>query len=296
MCWNPSCDERGNLRTLVSDTLGASDYEVARLLVKLSDDKVSAKERLSRARKTGTPFPSFPIEIINRMHDDLMAGGPGLDYMHDRGFTDETMNRYLVGYSSQKHMIATPMFDVSGNPLGVIGRGVADKVFNNSVDLPKNRTLWNIHNAKRYDTIVVCEANFDAMRISQAGYPNVVATLGGSFSEEHIEQLERYATTIVIMTDNDKHLDYVVENCRRCERAGYSFCRGHNPGRKLGEHIARQMRDRGKIVRWAVWSESEIYPHGAKDAGDMTDEEIRHCIEYAESNFRYAQRMKDVVV
>lgn len=296
ICFNGACDKRGNLRSMVSDLTGASDYEIMRLLIRAGGERGSSLSRLRASRSRNTPFPTMPEDLVDRLHEDLMGSPEALEYMKGRGFNEKTLREYRVGYSPAKNMISTPMFDVSGNPVGVIGRGLEGKVFRNSVDLPTGRTLWNIHNAKTHDTVIVCEANFDAMRISQAGYPNVVACLGGNFSPEHAEQLERYATFIVIMTDNDDPNGHRVENCRRCSSAGYVLCRGHNPGRKLGAKIADEMTARGRVVRWAVYSESEIYPRGAKDAGDMTEEEIRQCIQNAESNFKYKQRMRNVVV
>jgi hypothetical protein len=38
---------------------------------------------------------------------------------------------------------------------------------------------------------------------------------------------------------------------------------------------------------WASHEYGKIYPHSAKDAGDMTDEEIKLCINNAVSNIEY---------
>lgn len=295
LCFNGACDKRGNLRTLVSDLTGASDYEIMRLLVKVQgDNNVSATEKLRRVRKSDAPFPECPQALLDDLHANLMADERAREYMRSRGIQEDTLKHFQVGYSYARDMISTPMYDINGTPIGMIGRGIDSKVFKNSVDLPTGRTLWNIHNAKKHETIIVVESNFDAMRVHQAGFPNVVACLGGNFSSEHAEQIDRVASFVIIMTDNDDPNEHKVENCRRCDRAGWALCRGHNPGRKLGEKIAEELK--GKVVRWAVHSESEIYPHGAKDAGDMTDDEIRHCINNAESMFAYRRRMKDVVV
>jgi DNA primase len=49
--------------------------------------------------------------------------------------------------------------------------------------------------------VIVCESSFDAIRIHQSGFPNVVATLGGNISMENIQNLNKYASSIIIMTD-----------------------------------------------------------------------------------------------
>jgi hypothetical protein len=42
-----------------------------------------------------------------------------------------------------------------------------------------------------------------------------------------------------------------------------------------------------KDILWASFSYGKIYPHDAKDAGDMTDEEIKACIKNAVSDIEY---------
>jgi hypothetical protein len=81
------------------------------------------------------------------------------------------------------------------------------------------------------------------------------------------------------MTDNDK--PRIEKNCKKC-RGG---CRGHNAGRELGASIETKMQ--GKKILWAMYDDKTIYPHNAKDAGDLTDEEIRQCLRNAMSSFEY---------
>jgi hypothetical protein len=42
-----------------------------------------------------------------------------------------------------------------------------------------------------------------------------------------------------------------------------------------------------KDILWASYEYGKIYPHDAKDAGDMTDEEIKACIKNAVSDIEY---------
>jgi hypothetical protein len=250
---------------------------------------MTLQERRAKRQKAREP-QTFPQEVLDKMIKDFWDDSPALQYMRDRGFDDKTLRTYGLGYSRAKNMVATPMHDVNGRPVGVIGRSLPpeDKRFKNSVGLPTSHTLWNMHRAKTHgDTVIICEANFDAMRIAQAGYPNVVACLGGNFSDEHAEQLARMFTTIVIMTDNDDSTKHVYIGCKKCRAKGLDKCAGHNPGRALGATIASEMMKRGKVVRWAAYDDKIVYPHGAKDAGDMTDEEIRKCIKGAVSNLTY---------
>lgn len=263
-------------------------YEALRLLAQLkTDNRISLKER--RERRAAKEIPFFPQEILDKMRSDFWADSLALDYMRSRGFDDKTLEVYDIGYSAAKNLVATPMHDIDGNPVGVIGRTIdGDKRFKNSVGLPTSQTLWNAHRARRAgETAIICEANFDAMRIAQAGYPNVVACLGGNFSPYHADQLARNFTNVIIMTDNDDSTKHTYIGCKKCFAKGHKTCRGHNPGRALGATIATEMTKRGKVVRWAAYDEGIVYPHDAKDAGDMTDDEIRHVLKKTVSNFVY---------
>ena len=289
ICFNHACGETGTLNELIRRTTGSNEFEALRLISQMkSGTQISLAERRAR-RAAREEAAVFPQEVLDRMKTDFWNDSPALEYMHGRGFTDSTLDKYNIGYSAQKNLVATPMYDTDGTPVGVIGRTISgEKRFKNSVGLPTSQTLWNIHNAKRAgETGIVCEANFDAMRISQAGFPNVVACLGGNFSPQHADQLAYNFSNIIVMTDFDDKEKYKYKNCKKCGAKGFKTCQGHNPGRDLGETIAREMSSRGRAVRWAVYDEGVVYPHGAKDAGDMTDEEIRQCLTKSVSNFAY---------
>jgi len=234
------------------------------------------------------------MELLERMESDLWNSNAAQGYlMLTRGFSEKTLRHFRVGYSAGQGMVFTPMFDVTGALLGGIGRSIVGKEFKNTPRLPRGRTLWNIHNAKKHNTAVVVEANFDGMSVHQAGFPGVVGVLGGHFSEEHADQLDRHFERVVIMTDDDNVAEHTYENCRKCLDAGHPECQGHNPGRELGETIAAKMQKRGKPVFWAMYSDEVIYP--AKDPNAMSDNEIRQCLTNPVSTFRYHRLMESVV-
>ena len=56
-------------------------------------------------------------------------------------------------------------------------------------------------------------------------------------------------------------------------------------GRSLGNNIFNKLRN--KDILWASYEYGKIYPHNAKDAGDMTDEEIKLCINNSASHIEY---------
>jgi hypothetical protein len=176
------------------------------------------------------------------------------------------------------------MHDPTGMLVGFVGRSVEGKIFKNTNNLPKSKTAWNFHRAKRTgETVIIVESSFDAMRIHQAGYPNVIALLGGHVTSYHLDQISKTFSNVVIMTDFDKKI--YRANCRKC--AGRRECQGHRPGRELGHSIVNGLPM--TRIKWAAYDDECVYPHDAKDAGDMTDDEIRHCLTHAVSNFEYSR-------
>jgi DNA primase len=291
ICFNPSCDKRGSLRELIKDTKGGNPFEIERVILKYKSlNPVSFEERLAKAMEKAPDFVEFPANVLERLSKHF-PGSAGEAYMHTRGFLDDTLSFFEVGYSDKKNMVVVPMHDAKGMPIGIIGRAASstDKTFKNSTGLPKSRTAWNFHRAKRHGgTIIVCESSFDGMRIHQAGYPNVVALLGGHFSDFHMDQLNKHFSTIIIMTDFENELE-VRPNCKRCKGNPpneYGIrCVGHRAGRDLGRSIAEKLPN--KKILWAAYDDVCVYPHKAKDASDMTDEEIRQCLTNAVSNIEY---------
>jgi len=290
-CFNPSCEAAGTLPSLLGRLKGLNPFQTLRVINKNKDhESVDLTAAVTAAMDKPPEFVEFPQSVL----DGAVAafkGSVAETYMKSRGFLDSTLEYFGVGYSKNQGMVIVPMHDPKGMPIGLIGRTPShtDKRFKNSTNLPKSKTCWNFHRAKKCgDTVIVCEASYDAMRIHQAGYPNVVALLGGHLTDWHVAQLGRTFSTIIIMTDFDQK--QYRPNCRMCKDVKFGYgevrCRGHRPGRDLGRQIANRLSH--KRIFWAAYSESEVFPDGAKDASDMTDEQIRACIKNAVSHVEYA--------
>jgi hypothetical protein len=227
-------------------------------------------------------FKEFPQQLVDQLHENYLQSDIAIEYMHSRGFTDVTAEQFNIGFSTAKQMVTVPLHSPDGLLVGIVGRAIDQKVFKNSTGLPTSQTLFNLHNAKtKGSTVIITEAAFDTMRIVQAGYPNCIANLGGHMSAAKIKLLERYFDKIIIMTDFDTKKTF--ELCKKCSPEP---CKGHNAGRDLGMMIAKELSH--KNVYWAAYDYKIVYPSGAKDAGDLTEDEIRKCIENAVPHYEYA--------
>lgn len=266
-CFNPSCDNSGNLEGLLRKTKGLNYFEATKVIIKHKDSVVTPiTERLAAIREEAPDFVEFPTEPVERMQQDLWADPAhrAVYYLTSRGLSEETIKHFGIGYSSKRDMTIVPMHDPKGMLVGFIGRSVEGKSFKNTLNLPKSKTAWNFHRAKKHgETVIIVESSLDAMRIHQAGYPNVIALLGGSVTANHIKQINETFSNVVIMTDFDE------------------------AGRHLGYAIAQRLPN--KRILWAAYDDTCVFPHGAKDVGDMTDQEIRRCLTNAVSNFEYVQ-------
>lgn len=263
ICFNPSCGEAGTLQELVRRVTHKNEFEVLRFISSMETEALeNFDELLSEAMEEKPDFEEFPEETLDRLHADLAGNKNARDYLESREINTDSIRHFWLGYSSAMKMVVTPVHSPDGMCIGVVGRSIEGKSFKNSTNLPKSKTLFNVHRAKKIgDHVIVVESNFDAIRIHQAGFPNVVATLGGFLSAEQHKLLNRYFNRITIMTDSDL------------------------AGRELGLSIANKLRM--KDVLWASCGYGKIYPHDAKDAGDMTDEEIKFCIKNAVSDIEY---------
>lgn len=73
----------------------------------------------------------------------------------------------------------------------------------------KNRTLYNINNLKKekakngLSSIIMVEGYMDAISVYNAGFKNVVASMGTSLTIEQARLLKRFAPTVLISYDGD---------------------------------------------------------------------------------------------
>ena len=270
VCYNQNCNSSGTILDLVMKLTNRNHFEALRFI---SSNKMSEEEMLEEElkellddRPEFVEFSQLTLDSLYgypKHHPDVPESIAFKNYLYSRKITDEAIDHFRIGWSCTQKMFTIPLHSPDGIPVGVIGRSVEGKAFKNSPNLPRNKTLFNIHRAKREGgTIIVVESSLDAIRLWQAGFPNAVATLGGSISDVNIQNLNRYASTIILMTDND------------------------SAGRALGNTIANKLKN--KNILWAKYDHNTVYPHMAKDVGDLTDEEIKACIKNAIPHFEYA--------
>lgn len=256
-CFSAECEAKMHLVELVRTINRCGLFPAMRLIKRYERERKIGQEIRDILAKP-EELPPFDKQLLLEYQEDFWDTPRAKNYIKSRGISKHSAELFGLGYDRNRDMVVTPMFDTNGTCVGVIRRSIDGKEFKNSFGLPKSKTLFGIHIAKRQttDKVVVCESNFDAIRAFQSGYA-AVATLGAGFNEYHGTQLSRSFSKVVIGVDVDEG------------------------GEQLTKKIAKQCKQRGLSPYRIRYSEAEILPHGAKDFGDCTDKEIAQAIRHA---------------
>jgi DNA primase len=273
------CGKGGDIFSFVMERDSVDFPEALRLLAGRAGVELS--ERTSREdarRKRLREVLDAAIAFYHQVLTVSKAGQPALDYMRGRGFTDETLSTFQIGYapegwdSTSKRLIEKrgfredeleavglairsqrrrgvydrfrgriifPIRDASGGATGLGGRILdrpaeraggdetrgggesagpgksgaqidrGPKYLNTPTTLlfDKSRTLYLIDRAKgairKEGRAVLVEGNTDALMAHQAGFTNVVGSLGTALTAGQVELITRYAPQVALAYDVD---------------------------------------------------------------------------------------------
>ncbi|MFZ9241642.1 MAG: toprim domain-containing protein [Sediminibacterium sp.] len=200
--WCFSCQETKTLEEVVMHVTQRSYFEAARLIDSKSES-IDLLDNLSEALNKAPEFVEYDLEVINRLHNNVFKNKRAQEYFEKRGITKDSVIKYKLGYSENQDMVTIPVHSSEGLCLGFVGRSVEGKIFKNSTNLPKSKTMFNIHRAKLYDKVFVVESSFDAIRLEQVG-AHAVAALGATISKEQRKLLKQYFNQVIVLGDNDE--------------------------------------------------------------------------------------------
>ncbi len=141
------------------------------------------------------------------------------NYMQSEGYTqDELVTAGLCGRSKSgrvfdvfRNRVIFPIIDLRGNVIAFGGRlidGEGPKYLNSS-DTPvfkKSKNLFSLNFAKdsHENFLILAEGYMDVIAVNQAGFSNVVATLGTALTPEQARLMSQYAEEIIISYDSDE--------------------------------------------------------------------------------------------
>ena len=215
----------------------------------------SGRAREDAQRKRLRDALEAAISFYHQVLTSHASGAAARDYLHARGFTDDTISTYGLGwapdawdalssaltrrrniaeadlegaglvsrrrsgsgvYDRFRGRVIFPIRDASGGATGLAGRILGPqtsesgpKYLNSPQTLlfDKGRTLYLIDRAKgairRTGRAVLVEGNTDALMAHQAGFDNVVCSMGTALTAGQVELLTRYAPRIALAYDVD---------------------------------------------------------------------------------------------
>lgn len=195
---------------------------------------------------------------INK-HDNTVMTFKDILKSNFRDISDEVLDSYGI-YNKYGHCIfggryVFPIQDSRGNVVGFSGRASKSmtgvpKYINTAENkfFKKRELLYNWHEAKKYPTIIIVEGYTDALSLIDQGIKNVVASMGTSITDKHLDLMSD--KQIVLALDNDmagkcKMVDIIENNPSKIfkvyELEGHEdFNAGHMEGVKYTMNIDKE--------------------------------------------------------
>ncbi|HEY7524440.1 MAG TPA: DNA primase [Candidatus Limnocylindrales bacterium] len=247
------CQKGGDIFSFVMERDGIGFPEALRVLAARAGVELDERSRRDDVRKARlrqvmeSAYEFYHVVLRSSKH-----GQPALEYLRGRGFTDETIDRFGLGWApdgwdemsrrlvekrgivpeelvevglakprqrgggvidSLRGRITFPIRDQNGHATGIGGRllaGDGPKYLNSPATalFDKSRTLYLIDKAKgpirKGNQAVIVEGYTDALMAHQAGFDNVVASLGTALTPGQVALVVRYAKRIALAYDVDE--------------------------------------------------------------------------------------------
>jgi len=245
------CGKGGDVFTFLMERDGVDFREALTRLAEKAGVELSAQSaREDRQRRRLREALEAAIAWYREVLLRTPQGERARAYLAERGFSDEILDRFSIGYApnvwdaltkrlgargfSDEELVSAglagpsnrggvidkfrgrvmfPIRDQSGKASGLGGRilpGLEGPKYLNSPATPlfdKSRTLFAIDLAKasirKAKLSVIVEGYTDVMAAHQAGFTNVVASLGTALTRGQVELATRYADAVALAYDVD---------------------------------------------------------------------------------------------
>ena len=185
------CGAQGNIFTLAKH-LGDTKKDI---LISTLQKPAKNKTRIT---------PKLIEELSLEIPDRIRA------YLNTRGFSDELINEYKLGWGKfyGKWWITIPIPDINGkNPFLKLRKDPDDSTNETKYKfypIGSKASLFGWENLKNNASpLVICEGEFDCLTLIKNGIPAITSTAGaGTFKKEWIEYLKPFSE-IYIAFDKD---------------------------------------------------------------------------------------------
>lgn len=211
--------DRDRLLALLKETALFYVRNLARAEAKPFNDYL---EKRGFDRKTVTAFGIGASLDMFELVNHLRSKGYTYEEMLKCGVckkkerTDKNGKDTSFIYDDQSERLVVPIINNLGNVIAFGGRVLMAKPnfakYKNTQETSifvKNRTLFNINNLKKLkhvegvSEVIMVEGYMDTISLYQAGFKNVVASMGTSLTVEQARTVKRYADTVIVSYDGD---------------------------------------------------------------------------------------------
>lgn len=160
---------------------------------------------------TPKAIKKYAIGYAPAAWDGLMKHLEGLGFTREEMLSAGLIRQNARGcFDFFRERVMFPIIDLRGNVIAFGGRlieGEGPKYLNSS-DTPvfkKSRNLFSLNFAKNANVkqLILAEGYMDVIAINQAGFEQVVATLGTALTAEQARIMAQYATEVVLCYDSD---------------------------------------------------------------------------------------------
>ena len=165
----------------------------------------------------------FTQETVTRFGMGASIDFNGLpNYLKQKGYTyEEMVASGAVGEKNGRYFdwlggrLIIPVIDQFNNVVAFDGRridGGKEQKYINTKETQvfiKGKTMFNLNNLKKVkneegiDCVIMVEGHLDVVSLSQAGFRNVVASMGTALTKDQARILKRYSDKIIISYDGD---------------------------------------------------------------------------------------------
>lgn len=192
-----SCHESGSLVTLATEVLGMTRLQaLEEINGSLTEGEISG---MIYGREYEDAKPINPIDAdVGRW-----MTGPR-DYWYSRGFDDETIGKWRLGFDMVEQRATVPVY-FKGELVGWTKRASSDSQkpkWTHFPGMPKGRILFGMDNSK-IDSAILVEAPLSAIKLDQYGFPNAIASFGASLSDEQALLIRSHYNNVLIFYDPD---------------------------------------------------------------------------------------------
>jgi DNA primase len=172
-----------------------------------SQHVIGEKKKLVAEKKEGSDDRKINAALSFALKD-VDAAHP---YLRQRGIKEETARHFGVGFfsgrGSMSGRVVIPIHNDRGELIAYAGRSIdaSEPKYKLPAGFHKSIELFHLHRALATgrEHVIIVEGFFDCMKVHQAGFPNVVALMGSTLSEEQHKLLTPFLAATLFL-DGDE--------------------------------------------------------------------------------------------